>query len=39
MKQEAADVINSLPKMTPGMQRGKAVTVVYALPIIFQVQD
>lgn len=39
LKEEAADVINKLPKMTPGMQRGKAVTVVYALPIIFQVQD
>lgn len=39
LKSEAARVVNKLPKMTPGMQRGKAVTVVYALPIIFQVQD
>jgi len=39
LQTEAARVIKKLPKMTPGMQRGKAVTVVYALPIIFQVQD
>ena len=39
LEQEAARVINSLPKMKPGKQRGKAVTVPYSLPIIFQVQD
>lgn len=39
LKQEAARVIQKLPKMTPGMQRGKPVGVIYALPIIFQVQD
>ncbi|MGA9324525.1 MAG: energy transducer TonB, partial [Salegentibacter sp.] len=37
--QEAARVINSLPKMQPGKQRGKPVGVMYSLPIIFQVQD
>ncbi len=36
---EAQRVITSLPKMKPGKQRGKAVTVQYSLPIIFQVQD
>ncbi|AXT18923.1 energy transducer TonB [Flavobacteriaceae bacterium AU392] len=36
---EAARVINKLPKMKPGRQRGKAVIVPYALPIVFQVQD
>ena len=34
---EAQRVITSLPKMKPGKQRGKAVTVQYSLPIIFQV--
>ncbi len=39
LEKEAARVINKLPKMKPGKQRGKAVTVPYSLPIIFQVQD
>jgi protein TonB len=39
LEKEAARVINSLPKMKPGKQRGKAVTVPYSLPIIFAVQD
>jgi protein TonB len=39
LEREAARVINKLPKMQPGKQRGKAVTVQYSLPIIFQVQD
>jgi len=39
LEKEAARVINKLPKMKPGRQRGKAVTVPYSLPIIFQVQD
>ena len=39
LEKEAARVINLLPKMKPGKQRGKAVTVPYSLPIIFQVQD
>ncbi|MFH4968530.1 energy transducer TonB [Gaetbulibacter sp. M240] len=39
LEKEAARVINSLPKMKPGKQRGKAVTVPYSLPIVFQVQD
>ncbi|WP_124978825.1 energy transducer TonB [Nonlabens xiamenensis] len=39
LQKEAARVINKLPSMTPGMQRGKPVGVIYALPIIFQVQD
>ena len=36
---EATRVVNLLPKMKPGKQRGKAVIVPYSLPIIFQVQD
>lgn len=39
LEKEAKRVISLLPKMKPGMQRGKAVTVPYALPILFQVQD
>jgi len=39
LEKEAARVINLLPKMKPGMQRGKPVNVPYSLPIIFQVQD
>jgi protein TonB len=39
LEKEATRVIKLLPKMKPGRQRGKAVTVPYSLPIIFQVQD
>lgn len=39
LEKEAARVINLLPEMKPGMQRGKPVNVPYSLPIIFQVQD
>ncbi|BAO55145.1 energy transducer TonB [Nonlabens marinus] len=39
LQAEAARVINKLPKMTPGKQRGKPVGVIYGLPIIFEVQD
>jgi len=39
LEKEATRVINLLPKMKPGRQRGKAVIVPYSLPIIFQVQD
>ncbi len=39
LEKEAARVINLLPRMKPGKQRGKAVNVPYSLPIIFQVQD
>ncbi|MDO5979656.1 M56 family metallopeptidase [Flavivirga spongiicola] len=36
---EAIRVINTLPKMIPGEQRGKKVDVPYSLPIIFQVAE
>jgi protein TonB len=39
LEAEAARVIHLLPKMKPGKQGGKAVTVKYALPIMFQVQN
>ncbi|MCK0123872.1 M56 family metallopeptidase [Gelidibacter sp. F2691] len=37
LEKEAIRVIGLLPKMKPGKQRGKAVTVPYSLPILFQV--
>jgi len=39
LEKEASRVINKLPKMLPGKQRGKAVTVPYSLPIVFVVQE
>ena len=38
LESEAARVVNLLPKMKPGRQRGKPVTVPYSLPIKFQIQ-
>lgn len=38
LQEEAIRVINSLPKMTPGRQRGRAVGVKYGLPIVFRVE-
>jgi hypothetical protein len=37
LEKEATRVIAMLPQMQPGKQRGRAVTVPYSLPIIFQV--
>ena len=39
LEKEAKRVVSLIPKMQPGKQRGKAVTVPYSLPIVFQVQD
>ena len=39
LEKEAARVINLLPKMKPGRQRGRAVVVPYSLPITFLVQE
>ncbi|MFD0963810.1 energy transducer TonB [Pseudofulvibacter geojedonensis] len=36
---EAEQVVNSLPKMKPGIQMGKPVTVSYSLPILFEVRE
>ena len=38
LEKEAIRVVNTLPKMTPGKQRGKPVGVLYSLPILFQVE-
>lgn len=39
LEEEAKNVVNSLPRMIPGKQRGVPVGVLYALPIMFQVQN
>ncbi len=39
LEQEAVNIVKSLPKMTPGKQRGKPVGVLYALPILFEVKN
>ena len=38
IKAEVIKVMKLLPKMKPGRQRGKPVTVTYSLPIKFQIQ-
>tara|TARA_R100001369_G_scaffold92902_1_gene141211 strand:- start:30155 stop:31759 length:1605 start_codon:yes stop_codon:yes gene_type:complete len=38
LETEAIRVINTLPKMIPGKQKGKEVGVMYSLPIVFQVE-
>jgi protein TonB len=38
LQDEAIRVINLLPQMTPGKQRGRAVGVSYGLPIVFRVE-
>ena len=39
LEKEAISVVQSLPKMIPGKQRGKPVGVLYMLPILFQVES
>mgnify|MGYP003112476954 CR=1 FL=1 len=39
LEKEALRVINSIPKMIPGQQKGKNVGVMYSLPIAFQVEN
>lgn len=39
LEKEAIRVISKLPKMTPGIQRAKAVNVPFSLPILFQVKS
>lgn len=38
LQEEAIRVIQMLPKMTPGKQRGRPVGVKYGLPIVFKVE-
>ncbi|MDE3742954.1 energy transducer TonB [Maribacter polysaccharolyticus] len=39
LEKEASRIVSSLPKMTPGMQRGRAVTVPYSIPVNFKLAD
>lgn len=39
LEAEAKRVIAALPQMKPGKQQGKAVNVMYSLPIVFQVNE
>ena len=38
LEAEAERVAKLLPKMTPGRQRGKPVSVTYSLPVVFEVR-
>ncbi|WP_420571889.1 M56 family metallopeptidase [Kordia sp.] len=39
LKTETERVIRTLPKFSPGMKDGKAVSVKYVLPIVFKIQE
>jgi protein TonB len=39
LEKEAIRVVQLLPVMTPGKQRGRPVGVLYSLPILFKVED
>lgn len=39
LDKEAVRVVKSMPKWTPGKQRGKPVRVAYTLPINFQLTN
>ncbi len=38
LEKEAVQLVSRMPQMIPGKQRGKPVGVIYALPILFQVE-
>ncbi|MRI01837.1 TonB family protein [Kriegella sp. EG-1] len=38
LENEASRIIEALPKMTPGEQRGRAVNVPYSIPITFKLE-
>jgi len=38
LEDEANRVVNKIPQMKPGKQGGQEVSVLYTLPIIFQVR-
>lgn len=38
IEKEAVRVVDNLPQMKPGKQRGEAVGVLYSLPIIFKIE-
>ena len=38
LEKEASRIMNKLPRMTPGKQRGRPVRVPFSIPIIFKLQ-
>jgi protein TonB len=38
LEEEASRIVATLPQMTPGMQRGRAVKVPYSIPITFRLE-
>jgi protein TonB len=38
LEKEATRIVASIPKMKPGMQRGRAVRVLYSMPITFKLE-
>ena len=38
LEKKAQRIIENLPQMIPGKQRGKAVRVPYSIPIMFRLQ-
>ena len=38
LEKEALRIIEKLPRMTPGKQRGRAVRVPFSIPITFKLQ-
>ncbi|MEX0290881.1 MAG: energy transducer TonB [Flavobacteriaceae bacterium] len=38
LEKEASRIVAALPKMTPGMQRGRPVKVPYSIPVTFKIQ-
>lgn len=39
LEKEAKRVVNLLPKLEPGLQRGKPVIAPYSLPIVFRIAN
>jgi bla regulator protein blaR1 len=39
LAEEAKRVVASLPEMQPGKHRGRNVSVMYSLPIVFKVNE
>lgn len=39
LEAEAKRVVESIPPLTPGQHKGENITVMYSLPIIFQISE
>ncbi|MAP53342.1 energy transducer TonB [Altibacter sp.] len=39
LEMEATRVVDLLPQMKPGMQKGETVGVLYSLPIVFEIEE